>query len=139
VWFDELVLKSDAVLIATLMSVEEHTEGGIDYGKGRLTVERAVLGELASGSELELQWRNESDAICPRVEHRRHVGVRGMWLVTLKPNGVAHADYPRRFLSLSDSESIRRALAEVHQGMKRTDDRRVMAVLEELEHFASNP
>ena len=130
--FEELVLRSDAALIGTLSSVDEHTEGGIDYGKGLLLVEKVVSGTLTLGDELVLRWSNESDLDCPRVEHRSHAGVRALWLVTLEVDGTIRADYPRRFLPLSDAAAVQQAVTELRRALRRKDDRRLRTVLAEL-------
>ena len=135
--FDDVVLRSDAVLIGTLSSVVEFTEEGIDFGSGRIAVEKVVFGDLSPDSELQLQWQNESDIICPRVEHQGHAGVRGLWLVKLRPRGTARADYPGRFLSLSDPKAIRQAMVELREALHRNEDRRLRTVFEELSAFAT--
>lgn len=106
----ELVQESDLIVVGTLRDVAEHTADGVDYGQGRIVVREVVWGGVSPGDSLTLKWDNASDIVCPRVEHRHSQGEEGVWLLTRDGEAV-RADYPGRFVNLSERGKVEAALA----------------------------
>lgn len=106
---EELVRESDLIVVGTLRDVEEHTADGTDYGRGRIAVREVIWGDAAPGDALLLRWDTPSAVVCPRVEHRYAANVEGIWLLT-RDGGAVAADYPGRFVKLSERGKVEAAL-----------------------------
>jgi hypothetical protein len=108
---DELVQDSDLIVIGTLNEVSEYSQDGMDYAQGSILIEEVVWGAAKAGQALALKWQNTTGLVCPRVEHRHDQGKKGIWLLTAEDNGeVVRANYPGRFLALSDRSKVERIL-----------------------------
>ena len=103
---------SDLIVIGTLHNVSEETRDGVDYGMGEITVDEVLFGEAQSGQKLTLVWQNESDVMCPRVEHRGDQNKRLIWLLTLKPDKKVAADNPGRVAPLEKRDKVVELLRE---------------------------
>jgi hypothetical protein len=103
---ESAVKNSDIIVIGTLHDVSEETRDGVDYGTGEITVEEVLRGHLEPGQKLILVWQNESNIVCPRVEHRGHQGERAIWLLTRRPGGKVAADNPGRVVSVEKMEAV---------------------------------
>ena len=106
----ELVPVSDLAVVARLVDVVEHTEEGVDYGRGTLVVEEIVFGRTEH-KRLTLLWQNPSELACPRIEHRELADLRALWLLTVDKDGV-RANHPRRRFPLR-GPFLRSAVEEV--------------------------
>lgn len=106
---EELVRESDLIVVGTLRDVEEHTADGTDYGRGRIDVREVIWGDAAPGDALALRLDNPSAVVCPRVEHRHAANEEGIWLLT-RDGGAVAADYPGRFVNLSERGKVEAAL-----------------------------
>jgi hypothetical protein len=107
---ETLVQGSDIVVVGTLVDVSEHTAGQADYGQGHIVVREVIWGQVRPGDALLLKWQNASAVVCPRVEHRGAAGEEGVWLLTAE-DGHVEANYPGRFVGLSERRQVERALA----------------------------
>lgn len=109
---EELVQQSDLIVVGTLYGVSRHTQNGIDYEQGTILIDEVIWGSANAGDSLTLKWQNESELICPRVEHRPNQGITGIWLLTGGADGVVRANYPGRFVELSERTMVERFLAK---------------------------
>ncbi|HKA17687.1 MAG TPA: hypothetical protein VKN18_05165 [Blastocatellia bacterium] len=107
---EELVQDSDLIVVGTLDNVTEYSKNGIDFAQGTITVEEAIWGTASPGSILTLKWQNESDLVCPRVEHRHNQKKSGIWLLNVQNDGVVQANYPGRFVDLSERTTVEQGL-----------------------------
>ena len=107
---EELVQESDVIVVGTLRDVSEYTADETDYGQGRIEVREVIWGRVAQGDSLLLKWHNASALACPRVEHRGHGNLEGIWLLTRDGEDVK-ADYPGRFVEMSKRRQVEAALA----------------------------
>lgn len=108
--FDALVQMSDIIVVGTLRDVSERTEGGMDYGQGRIEVREVIWGRVSPGDALLLRWSNQSDIGCPRVEHKENAGREGVWLLT-EDGAAVRADHLGDFVEPASREKVERALA----------------------------
>jgi hypothetical protein len=109
---DVLVQDSDFIIVGTLRDVSHWSTKGVDYGRGVVTVDEVIWGEVTAGELFTLKWQNESGLICPRVEHKEREGQKGIWLLTSGPGTGVRADYPWRFVELEKRDLVERALVE---------------------------
>lgn len=135
--YGDLVLRSDAVVVATLSHVMESSEGGIDYGRGRLSVETSLFGSPGESDVLDLRWQNPTEIACPRDEHSHQEGQRGLWFLSIEQDGTARARHPRRFIALSDGNELAVALKEIREAMAEQGDAR-LAIVEDWLRNASH-
>ena len=94
----ELLKKTDVIVVARLTGVRETTKQGVDHGSGTLTVTEVIRGSVKKGDKLELEWSNDSDIICPRVDHATYDGKTMIWLLQTSTNGAVRADHPGRVI-----------------------------------------
>jgi hypothetical protein len=106
------VRTSDLIVIGTLHNVSEETKDGIDYGTGKITVDEVLSGKAEPGQELTLVWQNESNVMCPRVEHRGDQNKQFIWLLTSKPEDKVAADNPGRVAPVEKRERVLELLRE---------------------------
>src|SRR5262245_24858239 len=99
---DELIQDSDLIIVGTLSGVSEYTSDDVDYGEGTILVEDVIWGDVSLGESLALRWKNGSFVACPRIEHKHAENKRAIWILTTGPGGEVRADYPGRFVELSD-------------------------------------
>ena len=109
---ESAVKTSDLIVIGTLHNVSEETRDGVDYGMGEITVDEVLSGKAKPGQKLTLVWQNESDVMCPRVEHRGDQNKRLIWLFTLKPDEKVAADNPGRVAPLEKRDKVIELLRE---------------------------
>lgn len=107
---EELVQDTDLVVVGTLRDVSEHTADEVDYGEGRIHVREVIWGRVSPGDSLLLKWSNPSRMVCPRVENEDNKDREGIWLLTRDGEAVA-ANYPGRFVDLSERRRVEAALA----------------------------
>lgn len=109
---DETVQNSDLIVVGALNAVFEHSNKGIDYGEGTITIEEVIWGQATSGEPLLLKWQNASQIVCPRIEHRYKENKIGIWLLTIEEDGTVRANHPARFVELSQKADVNRFLHE---------------------------
>ena len=109
---EQLVQDSDFIIVGTLSDVSHWSTNGIDYGRGTISVDEVIWGEVTAGELFTLKWQNETGLICPRVEHKEREGHKGIWLLTRGPGTGVRADYPLRFVELKQRDLVERALVE---------------------------
>lgn len=107
---EELVRETDLIVVGTLRDASERTADGVDYGEGHIAVREVIWGKVSPGDSLLLRWSNASNMVCPRVEPQYFKGKEGIWLLTRDGEAVA-ADYPGRFVELSERRRVEAALA----------------------------
>src|SRR4029078_9870564 len=107
---EDLVQDSDLIAVCTLSGVSEHTKNGIDYAQGTILIDEVIWGSANGGDSLTLKWQNHSGLVCPRVEHRHRQGTKGIWLLTVEPDGTVRANYPGRFVELRERANVERFL-----------------------------
>ena len=107
---DELVQDCDLIVVGTLDGASETSQNGMDYGQGTILIDEVLWGAASAGESVTLRWQNESGLICPRVEHRYDQAKKAIWLLTVEDGGVVRADYPGRFVDLSDRRKVERIL-----------------------------
>lgn len=103
---EQLVQKSDIVVVGTLRDVSESSKGEVDYSGGNIVVDETLLGNVKAGEKLKLVWQNASGLVCPRVEHRQNQSIKGVWLLTRDKHGKVRADYPLRFVPLEKKAEV---------------------------------
>jgi hypothetical protein len=84
---EELVEKSDFIVIGTLGEVSEFTKWRTDYSRGVITVEEVLWGKLAVGEKLVLEWRNWTGARVGRQHHEKWEKRKVIWLLTFDEKG----------------------------------------------------
>lgn len=110
---EELVADSDLIVIGTLHSEYEDSEG---LGRGYILVERIITKgvktldntPLRHGDNLKIEWAD--NWACASGMHLRRVGQKGIWLLKVEGDGTVRAGYPGRFLPLEDLGEIERLL-----------------------------
>jgi hypothetical protein len=108
----DLVQDTDVIVIGRLQGVSQYTRNGIDYAEGDIVIDEVVWGAANPGDLLTLKWQNQSNLVCPRVEHRINEGKKGIWLLTVDPDGVVRANYPGRFVGLGERSNVEQCLAK---------------------------
>ena len=103
---ESAVRTSDLIVIGTLANVSESTKDGIDYGSGEITVDEVLSGKAKPGQKLSLLWQNESNLMCPRVEHQSHQKKQLIWLLELKPENKVAADNPCRVVPVEKRDKV---------------------------------
>jgi len=113
---EDLLKKTDVIVVARLTEVRERTKRridwdkfrvtGTDYGSGTLTVTEVIRGSAKVGDKLRLEWSNDSGVACPRVEQAPHKDKMLIWLLQGSTNGAVRADYPRRVLGLGSRSEL---------------------------------
>ena len=121
----EMAVKtSDIIVIGTLKNVSEETKDGIDYGRGEITVDEVLLGNVKENEKLILVWQNKSNIDCPRVEHRNNQNKQYIWLLKEKAIGEVAADNSGRIVSVENKKSVLELLRERDKSNKSLDARR---------------
>ena len=118
------VKTSDTIVIGTLKNVSEETKDGVDYGRGEITVDEVLLGNVKENEKLILVWQNKSNIDCPRVEHRNNQNKQYIWLLKEKAIGEVAADNPGRIVSVENKKSVLELLRERDKSNKSLDARR---------------
>jgi len=98
---EKVVAKSDLIVVGTLHSAEEDSEG---IGQGYIKVDDIVFGNavtlentaLKIGDNLKLKWAD--NWACARGMHKGRIGMKGIWLLTVNADGTVEAGYPGRFI-----------------------------------------
>ena len=109
---EDLVQDSDVIVIGTLQEVSQYTHNGMDYAQGNIVIEEVIWGTANPGEVFTLKWQNASGLVCPRVEHRHNKDNKGIWLLTVDPDGVVRANYPGRFVELNERSKVEQCLAK---------------------------
>ena len=118
---DQLVQDCDLIVVGTLEGVFEYSRDGVDYGEGTIVIDEVIWGAAHPSESVTLKWKNRSEIICPRVEHRWSQGKMAIWLLTVHEAGVVRADYPGRFVDLSKRREVERILATRKVCLRLTD------------------
>ncbi|KAF0248798.1 MAG: hypothetical protein FD167_1802 [bacterium] len=103
---EQLVQESDLIVIGALTDVKEHTENEIEHGRGVITVDKVLWGNVKAGEKLNLTWENAVGIVCPRIDHKDNQQKKAIWLLTVEKNNGVKADYPGRFVELTQKEEI---------------------------------
>ena len=103
---ESAVRTSDLIVIGTLGNVSEWTKDGTDYGSGEITVDEVLSGKAKPGQKLSLVWQNESNVMCPRVEHQGNQHKQLIWLLELKPENKVAADNPCRVVPVENRDKV---------------------------------
>jgi hypothetical protein len=85
---EDLVQDTDVIVIGTLQGVSQYTRNGMDYAQGSIIIDEVVWGAANPGDLLTLKWQNQSNLVCPRVEHRSLPG-RVIFSKSLAPLVIA--------------------------------------------------
>jgi len=110
---DELVADCDLIVIGTLRSAIEDSEG---LGKGYIQVEhittrgvRTLDGiPLHPGDNLKITWAD--NWACASGMHRGRENKNGTWLLKIQNDGTVTAAYPGRFRPVEDLNEIEKVL-----------------------------
>jgi hypothetical protein len=110
---EELVAKSDLIIIGTLHSASEDETG---IGRGRILVDAIVSGNartldgrpLQLGDNLRINWAD--NWACAAGMHQGRIGKQGIWLLDVQQDGTVLAAYPGKFRELEDHAEIRQIL-----------------------------
>lgn len=126
---EEVVAKSDLIIIGTLHSAEEDSEG---IGQGYIQVDEIIYGKavtlegqpLKISDNLKIKWAD--NWACAAGMHQGRVGKKGIWLLTVNPDGTVNAGYPGRFTQefekLGEIKRLKkRKLLEVFVDVQRPD------------------
>ena len=103
---ESAVRTSDLIVIGTLANVSEWTKDGTDYGSGEITVDEVLSGKAKPGQKLSLVWQNESNVLCPRVEHQDNQKKQRIWLLELKPDNKVAANNPCRVVPVEQRDKV---------------------------------
>jgi hypothetical protein len=93
----------------------------MDYGEGTILIEDVIWGGVAAGETLRLIWKNESNILCPRLEHRQNAGKKAIWLLTVRGDHEVSANHPSRFVAIEQRDNVEKALRK-NPVCLRTDD-----------------
>jgi len=115
---ESAVRTSDLIVIGTLANVSEWTKNGTDYGSGEITVDEVLSGKAKPGQKLSLVWQNESNVMCPRVDHRSNQHKQLIWLLELKPENKVAADNPCRVVPVENRDKVIDLLREAKKPNK---------------------
>jgi hypothetical protein len=110
---ESAVKTSDIIVIGTLRNVSEETHDGIDYGTGEITVDEVLRGKARPGEKLVLKWQNESNVMCPRVEHEGDSNKQLIWLLTITRDQNVAADNPGRVAILEKKQRVIELIREL--------------------------
>ena len=110
---ESAVKTSDIIVIGTLRNVSEETHDGIDYGTGEITVDEVLRGKARPGEKLVLKWQNESNVMCPRVEHEDDSNKQLIWLLTITQDQNVAADNPGRVAVLEKKQRVIELIREL--------------------------
>ena len=110
---ESAVKTSDIIVIGTLRNVSEETHDGIDYGTGEITVGEVLRGKARPGEKLVLKWQNESNVMCPRVEHEDDSNKQLIWLLTITRDQNVAADNPGRVAVLEKKQRVIELIREL--------------------------
>jgi len=110
---ESAVKTSDIIIIGTLRNVSEETHDGIDYGTGEITVDEVLRGKARPGEKLVLKWQNESNVMCPRVEHEDDSNKQLIWLLTITRDQNVAADNPGRVAVLEKKQRVIELIREL--------------------------
>jgi hypothetical protein len=110
---ESAVKTSDIIVIGTLRNVSEETHDGIDYGTGEITVDEVLRGKARPGEKLVLKWQNESNVMCPRVEHEDDSNKQLIWLLTITRDQNVAADNPGRVAVLEKKQRVIELIREL--------------------------
>ena len=115
---ESAVRTSDLIVIGTLGNVSEWTKDGTGYGSGEITVDEVLSGKAKPGQKLSLVWQNESNVMCPRVDHRSNQHKQLIWLLELKPENKVAADNPCRVVPVEKRDKVIDLLREAKKPNK---------------------
>jgi hypothetical protein len=118
---ESAVNSSDLIVIGTLRNVSEETRKGFDYGMGEIKIDEVLSGNAEPGQTLSLVWKNESDIMCPRVEHRGNQNQQLIWLLKLKPGNKVAADNPGRVAPIEKKDTVLELLRKRETSNKSLD------------------
>ncbi|HLF84857.1 MAG TPA: hypothetical protein VI837_11835 [Blastocatellia bacterium] len=107
---DQLVQCSDLIVVGTLDEVSQYSRDGMDYAEGTIRIDEVIWGVANAGESVTLKWQNQSTLVCPRVENEYNQSKKGIWLLTVQDGAVVRADYPGRFVDVSDRQKVERSL-----------------------------
>lgn len=110
---DELVAGADLIVVGTLYSADEDSEG---IGKGYIRVEEIISGKamtienrpLRVGDSLKIRWAD--NWACASGMHMGRQGRKGVWLLDVEKDGTVGASYPGKFDDVERLSEIRRLL-----------------------------
>jgi hypothetical protein len=113
---DELVAEADLIVVGTLYSADEDSEG---IGKGYIRVEEIISGKattienrpLRVGDSLKIRWAD--NWACAAGMHMGRQGRKGVWLLDVEKDGTVGASYPGKFDEVEQLGEIRRLLHRV--------------------------
>lgn len=109
----DLIRESDTIITGTLTGVKTWTKDEVDHGSGTLVIGEEIKGAPKT-KELSLVWQNQSDFVCPRIEHKHSEGKVLVWLLqTNAVDGSVEADYPDKVLALSERPNVEAKLMAV--------------------------
>jgi hypothetical protein len=109
---EELVQDSDLIVVGRLQSVSGFSKDDTDYAQGTIIVDEVIWGKVGAGDKLTLKWQNQSNIICPRVEHAGAVGKQGIWLLTVTNPYEVRADHYGRFIQTKERSTVERLLLQ---------------------------
>ena len=79
--------RSDVILVGTLVDVRTWSEGNFDHGRGILQITDVLASDLRVGSELILEWSDQKNVVCPRIENEQYAGREGLWFFRRSADG----------------------------------------------------
>lgn len=107
---EELLAKTDLVVVATLSKVGETTKKDTVSGTGVLTVTEVLEGKATAGQNLTLSWAYNKHIICPRIDHSSQNGKTNIWLLQKTTNNTFTANYPGRVMELKQRAELEKAM-----------------------------
>ena len=79
--------RSDVILVGTLVDVRTWSEGNFDHGRGILQITDVLASDPRVGSELILEWSDQKNLVCPRIENEQYAGREGLWFFRRSADG----------------------------------------------------
>lgn len=112
---DELVDDSDLIIIGTLHSATENSDG---LGTGYILMDQVMTTgiktsegrSLRPGDNLKITWAD--NWACAMDMHLGWANKKGIWLLKIENDGTVKAGYPGRFRDLDELTNIRNLMSK---------------------------
>ena len=122
------VEQASAIVVATLVSSEELTANGVDYGHGILRIESVLYPKELGADRLLLRWSNSTIWTKLRLDPRSWEGLPSLWFLTLEDDGAVRMVDRDSAVPLSQVDRIEQVLPDLWPLSGGTYDDRVLAL-----------
>ncbi|MGH9869494.1 MAG: hypothetical protein ACREAA_15180 [Candidatus Polarisedimenticolia bacterium] len=122
------VEQASTIVVATLVSSEELTANGVDYGHGILRIESVLHPKELGADRLLLRWSNSTIWTKSRLDPRSWEGQPSLWFLTLEDDGAVRLVDREGAVPLSQVDRIEQVLSDLWPLSGGTYDERVLAL-----------